>query len=184
MGAMRKDLTRNLGRMQPDMIEDIHSTIDQAMGLDDCSWKEVCITQVMEEVVFRSTSRVLVGSPLCTNEEYIRYSIAFATWLGGCAILVGQYVPWMMKPPLGYLAALPIHYYKQQAMKFLLPVVRDRMANIKRKRADPSCNFEEPKDLITWITQAMFDNPETKDNPPEFVATRLLFVVSAADGLH
>ena len=184
IGAARKDLTRNLGRMQPDMIGDIHSTIDKAMGLDNCYWKEVCITQVMEEVVFKSTSRALVGSPLCTNEHYIRYLIAFATWLGGCAILVGQYVPWIMKPPIGYLAALPIYYYKQQAMKFLVPVVRDRMANIKRKRADPSFNFEEPKDLLTWTTQAALDDPETKYKPPEFLALHLLFFVSTVDGRH
>ena len=184
MGAVRKDLTRNLGRMQPAMIEDIRNTIDNAMGLDTESWKQVCITKAMEDVVLRSTSRVLVGSSLCHNEEYLHYSIAFATSLGGGAVLVGQYMPWMMKPFFGYLGALPVYYYKQKAMKLLLPVIRDRMVNIKRKRADPSFEFHEPKDLITWITQAVLDNPETKNSPPEFLGTRLLFFVSTVDTLY
>lgn len=180
MGAVRKDLTRNLGRLQAAMIDDIRSTIDKAMGPDKESWKEVCITKAMEEVVVRSTSRVLVGLPLCCNEEYLHYSIAFATWLGGGAILVGHYMPWMMKPFFGYLGALPVYYYKQKAMNFLLPVVQERMANIKRKRADSSFEFEEPKDLITWMTQAVLDSPETENSPPKFLGTRLLFFVSTA----
>lgn len=180
MGAVRKDLTRNLGRMQPDIIDDIRYAIDSAMGLDTKSWKEICISEAMGSVVLRSTSRVLVGSSLCENEEYLRYSIAFATWLGGGSILVGQYMPWMIKPFLGYLGALPVFYYKQKAMKLLLPVVQDRMANMKRKRADPSFEYEEPKDLITWMVQAVLDNTGTKNVPPEFLGTRLLFFVSTA----
>ena len=181
MGAVRKDVTRNLGRMQPAIIEDIRNTIDNAMGLDRESWREVCITKAMEDVVLRSTSRVLVGSPLCHNEEYLQYTIAFATWLGAGAILVGQYMPWIMKPFFGYLGALPVYYYKQKALKHLLPVIRERISNMKHKRADPTFEFEEPKDLITWMTQAVLDSPETRNSPPEFLGTRLLFFVSNTD---
>ena len=181
MGAVRKDLTRNLGRMQPAIIKDIRNTIDSAMGLDTDSWKEVCITKAMEDVVLRSTSRVLVGSPLCHNEEYLQYSVAFATWLGGGAIVLGQYMPGMIKPFFGYLGALPVYYYKQKALKFLLPVVRQRIADIKKKRADPTFEFEEPKDLIIWMTQAVLDSPEIRNGPPEFLGTLLLFFVSTTD---
>ena len=177
MAAIRKDVTRNLGSMQPDMIEDIRYTVDKAMGLDDTSWREVCITNAMEDVVLKTTSRILVGSPLCQNEEYLHYSINFAKWLGGAMIMVGQYVPWILKPFFGYLGALPVYYHKRKALKFLLPVVRQRIGNIKRKRADASFEFEEPKDLITWMAEAVLDNPETRNSPPEFLGTRLLFLV-------
>ena len=181
MAAVRKNLTRNLGNMQPDMMEDIRYTIDNALGLEVRSWKEICITDAMNQLVLRSTSRVLVGSPLCMSEEYLQYSIGFANWLGGGAVLVGQYMPWMMKPFFGYLGALPVHYYKQKALSFLIPVIRERMDHIKHKRADPSFDFEEPLDLITPITHAMLDNPETRNNPPEFIGTRLLLFVSITD---
>ena len=180
LGSVRKDLTRNLGRLQPAMIEDITYAIDKAMGLDTESWKEVCIIKAMESVVMRSTSRVLVGEALSRNEDYVHYSIAFTNWLGAGALVVGQYLPWMLKPFVGYLGALPVYYYRQKALKFLLPVIRDRIANIKRKRADPFFEYEEPKDLITWIVQAALDNPETQNVAPEFLGTRLLFFVSPA----
>lgn len=184
IGAVRKDLTRNLGRMQQIIIDDIREAIDGAMGLDTESWKGVCITKVMEDVVLRSTSRVLVGSSLCQNKEYLRFSMAFATWLGGGSILVGQYMPWMIKPFLGYLGALPVYYYKQKALKFLLPVIEDRMTKMKRKRADPSFQYEEQKDLITWMTQAVLDNTDTRMVPPTFLGTRLLFFVSTTEAIH
>lgn len=177
MAAIRKDVTRNLGRLQPNMIEDMRYGIDIAMGLDGTYWKEMCITKAMEDVVFKSTSRILVGSTLCQSEEYLHYSANFAKWLGGAMILVGQYVPWILKPFFGSLGALPVYYYRQKALKFLLPVVRERLDNIKRKRADPSFEFEEPKDLMTWMAEAVLDHPETRNSPPEFLGTRLLFLV-------
>lgn len=177
MGAIRKDLTRNLGTLQPAIIQDIRNTIDDAMGLDTECWNDVCVSKAMGNVIFRATSRVLVGSSLCQNQEYLHHLIAFAEWLGGGSILVGQYTPWMIKPFLGYLMALAVYYHKRKSMKFLRPVIRDRMANMKRKRADPSFEFEEPSDLITWMTQAILDDNETEDSPPDFIGNRILFIV-------
>lgn len=79
MGAVRKDLTRNLGRMQPNITDDVRFAIDSAMGLDTDSWKELCISEAMEGLALRSTNRVLVGSCLCENDDYLRYSHDFAT---------------------------------------------------------------------------------------------------------
>ena len=179
MAAIRKDVTRNLGKVQPAMIEDICRAIDKGLGLETKSWNEVCIKTAMENVFFRSISRVLVGSSLCSNEEYLHYSIDFATWLGAAVILVGQYTPKILKPIFGSIGAVPLYYRKRRALNFLQPVVRDRVANLKLKRVDPSFDFEEPKDLITWMSQAMLEN-ETKDDPAEFLGKRLLFLVGFA----
>ena len=180
MAAFRKELTRNLGRLQPAMMEDLRCTIDQTMGLDTESWNEVCIRKAMDRIFFTSINHVLVGSSLYRNEEYIRSAIRFSTWLGIAVVCVGQYMSWMIKPIVGYLGALPVYWSKRKQMKLLAPVVRDRLANIKRKRADPSFDFEEPMDTLTWITQAMLDDPETMNHPPEFLAKRVLFLVSHA----
>ena len=179
MGAIRKDITRNLGKVQPAIFEDICRAIDKDLGLETESWNEVCIKVAMENVFFRSISRVLVGSSLCRNENYLHYSIGFATWLGAAVILVGQYTPMILKPIFGYIGAVPIYYRKRKAMSYLKPVIRDRVANLRLKRADPSFDFEGPKDLITWMAQAMLDN-ETKDDPAEFLGKRLLFLVGFA----
>ena len=184
MDALRKEVTRNLGRMQPSMMEDLRCTVDQTLGLDTESWNEVCIKKAMDKIFFTSINHIVVGSSLYRNEEYIRCSIRFATWWGVAVILVGQYVTWMTKPIFGLLGALPVYYSKRKALKLLVPVVRDRLSNIKRKRADPSFDYKEPVDLLTWITQAMLDDPETMNHPPEFLAKRVLFLVSHACTLY
>lgn len=133
------------------------------------SWNEVCAKKAMDGFFFTSTSRAFVGAPLCRNEEYLLYSIGFAAWLGSAAILVGLYTPWMLKSFFAYLAALPIFCRQQKALRFLRPVVRDGMANITRKRADPSFDFEEPEDLVTLVTQAILYNNETKNTSLDFI---------------
>lgn len=177
LGSIRKELTRNLGTLQPGIVQDIRDTIDDAMGLDTKSWRDVCISKAMGDVMFRATSRVLVGSSLCQNKEYLHHLMAFADWLGGSSILVGQFLPWMIKPFIGYPMALAVYYHKQKSMKYLRPVIRDRMNNMKRKRTDPSFEFEEPKDLITWMTQAVLDDEEMKNTPPQVLGNRILFIV-------
>ena len=93
------------------------------------------------------------------------------------AIIVAQ-MPWILKAFFGYLGALPVYYYRQKAFKFLVPVICDRMANLKRMRDDPSFRFEAPDDLITWATQASIGSPETVANSPEHLAVFMLILVS------
>ena len=176
-GVIRKDLTRSLGKMHSAIFEETRNAVDLAMGRDTDDWKEVCIKKCVEAVAFRTNLRVLVGSPLCNNEEYVSSTIAFSNWLGGAAIIVAQ-MPWILKAFFGYLGALPIYYYQQKALKFLVPVICDRMANLKRMRDDPSFRFEAPDDLITWATQASIGSPETVANSPEHLAVFMLILVS------
>ena len=154
MDVIRKDLTRNLGRLQPSIYQDISESIDELMGIDTDNWREVCLWETMQKTVFKSTNRVFVGLPLCQDAGYLWSSAAFANWLGAGAIVVGQYMPSVLKPFFGYLTAIPIYIQKNKSFGYLLPVFKERMENIRRKRADPTFEFDEPKDMITWMSTA------------------------------
>ena len=41
MDVVRKDLTRNLGRLQPDLFSDIKESINDIFGMDMCIWNEI-----------------------------------------------------------------------------------------------------------------------------------------------
>ena len=45
--------------------------------------------------------------------------------------------------------------YRRECFKFLLPVIKERMENLKRKRGDPSVVYDETEDLITWMIKAL-----------------------------
>ena len=148
------------------------------MGIDTDGWREVCLWDTMQKTIFKSTNRVFVGLPLCEDEGYLRSSAAFANWLGAGAIIVGQYMPSVFKPWFGYLAAIPIYIQKTKSFGYLLPMFKERMENIRRKRIDPSFEFGEPNDMITWMATAVIENPSTSHSKPEALAERILFMVS------
>lgn len=177
--VIRRDLTRNLGRTQAAVFDEMRQSIDATMGLEDASWREVSLFQTMQKVVFQSTLRVLVGLPLCRDENYLRSSSSFSVWLGCSAVVVGQLVPWFLSPFLGLLVAIPVHISKVQSLRYLTPIVKERMDNVKRKRVDPSYVCDEPKDVITWYVMNVLDNDSTSQSTPAAVAERLLFLVSS-----
>ena len=168
--AVRQDLTRNLGRTQPALFETMRQSLDAAWGRDATSWNEVNLFETLEDVIFRASNSILVGSPLCHEEKYLDSLFRFTTWLGAGAVIVGQYAPWFMAPILGYVASIPISIYKRKPMQLLLPVVKERMQRIRAAEKDMPSN--ESLDLITWTILA------SKDSTPDEVAELILFLVS------
>lgn len=51
--------------------------------------------------------------------------------------------------------------------------IEARVAKLKRKGADPSLDYEGPKDLITWINQSALDDTHTRMVSPKSIGTRL-----------
>lgn len=178
MDVIRKDLTRSLGKLQPDVFHDMHKSVDGLFGLDDQQWREVPLFATMQKIIFKSTNRVFVGLPLCHNEAFLNSSAAFAQWLGAGAVVVGQLMPSIFKPFFGYLIAVPIYIARMRSFQHLIPVFQDRMRDIRRKRTDPSFMFDAPKDMITWMVTAALDNHHAKANRADAMAERLLFFVS------
>ena len=179
MDVVRKDLTRNLGNLQPDVYLDMRESIETLLGLDVESWREIRLFETMQKIIFKSTNRVFVGLPLCHDEGFLRSSAAFAQWLGGGAVIVGQLMSSLLKPVFGYLIAVPIYLAQTRSFRYLVPVIKARMENIQRKKANPSFVFDEPKNMITWMVTAVLNCQDKKTSQPETIAERLLFFVSA-----
>ena len=174
MTAVRRELTQNLGKTQADVFTTMRDSIDSTLGLDDASWHEINLYQTMQEVVFKATSRILVGAPLCHDAKYQESISKFSVWLGALAIIIGQYMPWFLTPILGHLAFFPVNMYRKKAMRLLLPVCEERMKSMASATKDVS---DEPKDLITWAIQRL-DGARTT---PTLVADMIISLVSMAN---
>ena len=74
--------------------------------------------------------------------------------------------------------AVPIYIAQALAFRFLVPEIKNRMANIRRKRADHSFKWDEPKDMLMWIVVAAMNRQDPKADTPEKIAQGLLFLVS------
>lgn len=172
--TVKRELGRNFGNTQAALFNKLRESIDATIGLDESSWRQVCLFQIMNTVVFQSSNAILVGSPLCHNEKYLGSIGSFSTWLGMSAVIIGQYVPWFTAPLFGTLASVAVNLYRRRCLKFLLPVVKERMEKIKRKRSDPSFIYDETKDVMTWLIIAL------PNASPTQVADQILFLVSIA----
>ena len=162
INVIRKDLTRNLSRLQPAMFQDMRESVDAILGsnCNDGSWREVGLYDTMQKIIFRSINRVFFGLPLGHDQGYIRWSGAFAHWVGAGSIVVGQFLPPILKPSFGYPMAIPIYIAQRFSMSYLTPVFRQRLEDMRRMREDPSYVFEEPKDMISWMVAVVLDNPD------------------------
>ena len=176
--VVRKDLTRNLGKLQLDIFHDLRESVDDLLGLDNESWRETCIFETLQKIIFKSTNRAFVGLPLCQNEGFLQSSAAFAQWLGVGTIIVGQLMPSIFKPVFGYLLAVPIYIAQRRSFRSLVPVFKERLKNIRHQRTDSSFIFDEPRDMISWMATAAIDSQDSKASRPEALAERLLFFVS------
>lgn len=180
--VFRKDLTRNLGRMQPDVVRDMKASVDEIFGTDLEIWKEINLWDTMSMIIFRSTNGVLVGQLLGRNDMFVRATAAFANLLGVGAVTVGQLLPSIFKPIIGYMLAVPIYVAQKISFFYMIPQIKARMRNLRRKRADPTFNWEQPKDMLMWMVAAAVDRNDPKADRPVSVAERMLFFMLG--GIH
>ena len=62
---IKRDLTRNLEAIIPDIAEELEISFNDIIGLDTEDWKEITAYESIRKVLTRITNRVFVGLPLC-----------------------------------------------------------------------------------------------------------------------
>ena len=178
MDLVRKDVTRSLGMLQPDIMQDMREGVDRLLGTDTENWRDVPLYGTFQDILFKSSNRMFVGEPLCHNRTFLRLAALFANVIGAGSVFVGEYLPQVLKPIFGYALALPIYLAQAVCFRYLVPEIKRRMANLQLQRANPKFKSDPPRDMLTWIVTAAMNRQDTKGDPPEKIAQGLLFLVS------
>ena len=63
---VKTDLTRQLGALTEDIMDELATGFDQTWGFDYENWKEIGVFENMMKIIARTSNRVIVGLPLCT----------------------------------------------------------------------------------------------------------------------
>lgn len=178
MDIMRKDVTRNLGSLQPAIMHDMRASVDSLLGTDAENWRTVPLYAAMQDILFKSSNRMFVGEPLCHNRIFLNSAAVFANVIGAGAVFVGEYLPLVLKPMFGYALAPPIYLAQAVAFRYLVPEIKWRMANIRQQRSNPELEWDQPKDMLMWIVIAAMNRQDPKADEAERLAQGLLFLVS------
>jgi hypothetical protein len=62
---IRRQLTRSLGTLVPDIQDELRYAFDKVWGCDSENWVNVEAMSTMEHILSRAANRVIVGLPLC-----------------------------------------------------------------------------------------------------------------------
>lgn len=148
--ALRRDLTRNLGRTQKTVFDTLRQYLDAIIERDDSSWHEVDLVKILQPAIAGATNCILVGQVLCANPVFLESFGSFSDYLGLAAVVIGQYVPYFLSAPFGYLASIGVRLYRRKALKYLIPEVQARMDAIELAKTDPAFDYKPPADVIQW----------------------------------
>lgn len=147
--AIRRDLTRNLGRTQKVTFEAIRERVDRLMGMQE-SWHEVSLSAVLEPVVAGVSYRMLVGEEMYQHQDFMRSLENFGSMLGIGSLLIGQFMPSLILPAVGFSASLLVRIYRRKALTYLVPEVEKRLSLIQRDKTDPNFTYKAPLDILHW----------------------------------
>ncbi|KAL9108427.1 MAG: hypothetical protein Q9227_006761 [Pyrenula ochraceoflavens] len=179
-------LTRNLDRIQPDMVEEIHDSVDSVFssGRRENGWSKIDLSQAIRTILFRTGNRAFFGLPTCRDESYLRALHQFIISMGITTLLVGILPPLIIRPIIGSLLNLVLRFNKWRVLHRLIPVIAQRKKDLQSPRSysqedDPS----QLNDFITHSLKVVIRNEKTAavdTTDAEYLAEQYLFLTFAA----
>jgi len=166
--------------MIPSMFEEISAGFDETWGMDTKSWKELCVHDNLMTMISRAVNRMIVGLPLCRNEDYLYNNAKFAMdVIFACSFFL-RFVPQWLKPVLGPIATIPNRYHYSKTAKHTLPLIKERLSNFKRKQEDANFEYEEPNDYLQWLITLATIEDRQDELTPDMISRRLMPISFAA----
>lgn len=163
--VIRKYLPRKLPGLTGDILHELSDAVDSRWGTDTEEWHEVPLFETCQNLMARISNRLLVGLPLCRNEDLLsRFgSIAASIYLTGAVI---RAFPSWLRPFVGPLAAMPIQNSQRKIYNHLGPIVAQRLADFERSQHDPEFAkaHPQPNDYLQWEVEytATLNRPELR----------------------
>ncbi|KAI7621178.1 hypothetical protein KC343_g8124, partial [Hortaea werneckii] len=133
----------------PDMAEEVQDSIDRVWGTDTENWNEVNIEETMRHVLVQITARVIVGSPLCRNTDYIENAHMFMVEMCPRAVCI-SFTPELLRPLAGWWFSRPLKQLNAVCAKYMDPLVKQEMAH---RRPSDQKTMPAPKTLLEQMAR-------------------------------
>ncbi|KAI9465946.1 cytochrome P450 [Lactarius psammicola] len=141
--VIRSKLTRNIPFK--DIRDEFIRSLDACIPVHGDDWVKVPVVEAMQRVVCATTNCVLVGSPLCRNQDYLTLNLNFATNVMKFATIIRMF-PKPLKPIVArVLSNLPSQI--RQEMEFIRPMVEERFARMEFGEDWG----DKPNDMLMWL---------------------------------
>lgn len=179
--VIKAELTRQIGSLTKEIMDEIMVSFDELWGTDIDEWKEVCVFDTVMQIVARSSNRAFVGLPSCRDKSLLDHAMGFASAVPIAAAILSQ-LPEVCRP----LAALAVAYPNRKHTKGFAQILRPEVERRKRDLDAQSRDMEkkigdaEPNDFLQWSLLRARNNPQGAEYDSDIIAERLLALNFAA----
>jgi cytochrome P450 len=179
--TIKNELTRQLGALTTDIIDELSAAFDDIWGTDAEQWKDVCIFETIMQIVARTSNRVFVGPSLCRDGRMLEHAIGFATAIALASAVLGQ-IPRFLRPLAAPIITRPNQKHTKAFAAILRPEIerRQRCLNDQDWGSDKEAGETEPNDFLQWTVRRARESPFSVERDPDIIAERLLAVNFAA----
>ena len=170
IGAIRTDLTNNIGRMLPEMQDECIYALEREIGRAP-EWTKVSLYQKLLQLSALTNGRMFVGLPLSRNQDWIDMSIKYTMDMIHGIRAVQQIKP-MLRPVLA--PRLPeiknLKDYNRRGAKILRPYI-DAVLQARNWSDAKERPAKNQYNLISWMLNQM----DLKKVDFELLASEQLF---------
>ncbi|KAL6240828.1 hypothetical protein RBB50_012243 [Rhinocladiella similis] len=178
--TVRIDLTRQLGALTSNLMDELSTCFDEYWGTDTENFRELCVMDSVMHIIARTSNRALVGLPACRNQTLLEHGKGFATAIAISSALLKQ-MPAFLRPLLSPLITLPNRRHTRGFAKILTPEIQRRQRLLAQDVDDEKKMGEmEPNDFLQWSIRRAQECGSPVENEPGIIAERTLAVNFAA----
>lgn len=179
--TVRSELTRQLGALTLDIMDELTAAFDDIWGTDTSQWKEICPFETLMQIVARTSNRVFVGLPWARNRALLDHGIGFATSVPIASTLLRQ-VPGVLRPIAALVVARPNRQHTNAFSRIIRPEIERRQRLLDEQSGDmeKKVGEAEPNDFLQWSIHRARESPYPAERDPDIIAERLLAVNFAA----
>ncbi|KAL4865956.1 hypothetical protein BDV12DRAFT_210778 [Aspergillus spectabilis] len=168
---IKTHLTPSLELKIRELLDEIGLVSGEEIGRP-ADWKPVVMARAAHRIATRTANRLLVGAPLCRNEEYLQMSIKYTIDVFGGADKLRSW-PDFLKSPVTYFVT-NVNERQKIARKHLVLYIQYRLEEVEKQQDTLK---DKPIDSLQWLIDAA---PSPKERDPNRLMYRLLHLNVAA----
>ncbi|KAM4066397.1 cytochrome p450 [Hirsutella rhossiliensis] len=170
--VVRNQLTQNIPILAPRVAAEIEFGFERSWGYDG-EWNEVRTWSSALRIIAGAANGAFCGLPLCRDVVFLDRLRDHAMSLFGGAIAMSC-LPSALQRVFGPILMIVSRFMAERVMKRSRPIVRERLENTARLKADPDHEWTPPQDALQWIIDECYASPNREQLDLGRVCERLL----------
>lgn len=176
---MSKIMPRKLQAKVPILWSTLVDSMDTLWGTDTENWHKLTVYKDVITIISRASNELFVGQPLCKNQDYLDHCVNYTDSVARTFLILNLMPEWM-KHIAGPLVAIPTALHSRRARSYTNPIIKQRIADIRKKQEDPSYDWTEPSDYVSWHVNEALAQGRDDELTPSRIGSYIMILNFAA----